>query len=354
MSSSGRVHPSEADGAAAATTAVTRVQLPIDELVEALAAKVGAMQANKAQFGARGQFDPVKAAAALRDGADELELKGCGLTSEDVPAIVSYLRCNQSLRSLKLQDNKIGDDGVVLLAGAIKSHPTLETLWLGSNPFGAIGMEALADGLVGSPVTWLVVRNNDKMGDAAARSLGRVLKDTRLATLVLISLGISDDGARALADGLAGSALQELNLSTNRLTDAGAEALVSGVRDSDSLATLVIRGNPCAEHGFSGESVLLMARFPGHASLGRAATAGAPASRLHRASEAADGLAPLLACAPDPAWRTAALLADFWRRAPTPTVELAVRMMGLTQARWPPTTTSHGLPCPPMISHDLA
>ena len=96
---------------------------------------------------------------ALRDNADckvqTLELNNCGIGAGGAKALAAFCAVSGSLTALKLGENKIGDDGAVSIASALKENTQSRLAELDLNGFGAgdmkigpRGAKALADMLV--------------------------------------------------------------------------------------------------------------------------------------------------------------------------------------------------------------
>ncbi len=58
----------------------------------------------------------------------ELNISGCGLTSEGAQCLAAGLNKNKTLESLDLRDNPIGVDGALEICNALRDHPTLQSL----------------------------------------------------------------------------------------------------------------------------------------------------------------------------------------------------------------------------------
>jgi Ran GTPase-activating protein (RanGAP) involved in mRNA processing and transport len=54
------------------------------------------------------------------------------------------LEHNRTLATLDVQNNQIGDEGLVRLAQALQVNMSLQTLKLGGNAFAAVGCRALS------------------------------------------------------------------------------------------------------------------------------------------------------------------------------------------------------------------
>lgn len=77
--------------------------------------------------------------------AKVLCMRSCGLGSFEMAAVGRNLG---DLRVLVLEANDIDDSGVLALSQALRKPNRLEELYLGSNPFGSVGMISLASAIM--------------------------------------------------------------------------------------------------------------------------------------------------------------------------------------------------------------
>jgi Ran GTPase-activating protein (RanGAP) involved in mRNA processing and transport len=72
-------------------------------------------------------------------GLSSVDLKGIGLSDDGIGLLAEALKNNTQLTVLNLECNSIGVDGSRLLAEALKRNTTLRTVLLASNDIGAEG-----------------------------------------------------------------------------------------------------------------------------------------------------------------------------------------------------------------------
>ncbi|XP_065110722.1 NACHT, LRR and PYD domains-containing protein 3-like [Paramisgurnus dabryanus] len=161
----------------------------------------------------------------------KLQLFSCGITEEGCAALASALRSNPShLRELNLSRNKPGDSGVQLLSTLGDPHCKLEKLDLFSCDITEEGCAALASGLRSNPshLRELDLRFN-KPGDSGVKMISDVLKNPhcKLKKLKLWECNFGEEGCAALASALISnpSHLRELNLNNNKPGDSGVKLL---------------------------------------------------------------------------------------------------------------------------------
>nr|XP_055061487.1 NACHT, LRR and PYD domains-containing protein 3-like [Misgurnus anguillicaudatus] len=174
-------------------------------------------------------------AAGLEDPQcqlEKLQLCDCNITEEGFAALASALRSNPShLRELNLSRNKPGDSGVKLLSAVLKDqHCKLEKLCLFSCDITEEGCAALASALRSNPshLRELDLRFN-KPGDSGVKMISDVLKNPhcKLKKLKLWECNFGEEGCAALASALISnpSHLRELNLNNNKPGDSGVKLL---------------------------------------------------------------------------------------------------------------------------------
>ena len=183
------------------------------------------------------------------------------------------------LRSLRLQRNKLGDDGAAALAQALPALTPLTELNLGNNGVGARGAEALARALGANDCLLELNLGCNPIGLAGARALGAALAvdcgvegssgDDRCASggrdgadggarrgacslerLYLPLCALSAAGATALAPALPPNRqLQALNLADNKLGPAGAASLAENLAGNEALTLLNLSSNAVGDAG---------------------------------------------------------------------------------------------------------
>ncbi|CAF0899764.1 unnamed protein product, partial [Adineta ricciae] len=180
------------------------------------------------------------------------------LSQEDIgDAHTQYLaiglRNNTTLTTMNLSRNQIMYVGAQHLADA-----TLAILDLSCNQIGAVGVQHLSEALrtnnsltvldLGS--TWL--RNkNDKIGDIGAQYLGSALQDNKTLTVLNIDYnGIKSTGAQHLAAGLRHNmALTELNFDGNPIGDVGIQYFADALMANKTLTTFSLYWNDIGKAG---------------------------------------------------------------------------------------------------------
>jgi len=168
----------------------------------------------------------VSLALALRGNnvLQDLELEGCNAGNALGDALAHALsNPDSALRTLNLQNTKLGPEGLAKFAAALAANMRLQRLSL----------------------------QHPSLGDEGAEILGACLaRNTVLTDLTLQASGVGPKGAIALADGLASSAVVSLRLSGNRLccsNDAG--TMGERLGRLPGIAQLDLQGAACASRG---------------------------------------------------------------------------------------------------------
>lgn len=154
---------------------------------------------------------------------EKLWLVSCTLSGSCGAALASVLSTSQTLTTLCLGENELGDSAVMQLCeGLTEPGCKIQTfdLWLCS--LTASCCPGLASALMGSSSLTELTLSNNKLGDSGLRLLCDGLRhpDCKVQSLYLDSIGLTDDCTADLCSALAtNEALQTLTLNCNHLTD---------------------------------------------------------------------------------------------------------------------------------------
>jgi len=176
---------------------------------------------------------------ALSNGISNLQtlyLAGCGIGTEGIKYIAASFEGQQggagcrSLRNLHLGSNKIGCNGVSVLARALLRLHDL--------------------GVCKASSFQLFLSENNISGPGA-ECLAVVLEKTGVLGYLELSINrIGSDGATALSSGLAcNKSLHYLQLEHNNIGNIGAAALATAIRHNTALRCLDIQSCEIGEHG---------------------------------------------------------------------------------------------------------
>eukprot|EP01097_Dermamoeba_algensis_P000732 TRINITY_DN1260_c0_g1_i5.p1 TRINITY_DN1260_c0_g1~~TRINITY_DN1260_c0_g1_i5.p1 ORF type:complete len:165 (-),score=57.39 TRINITY_DN1260_c0_g1_i5:176-670(-) len=132
------------------------------------------------------------------------------------------------------------------LAESLPNLPNLKSLHLNNNKLGDKGVKILLDALAAAPNVIPVLHlSQNRIGDAGAADIGAFLKSNKTAVSVhLANNDIGDAGAEAIASGLADNGtVEELDLTSNSIGNQGALALHGLLKGNKTIQTVNLSGN---------------------------------------------------------------------------------------------------------------
>jgi hypothetical protein len=200
-----------------------------------------------------------------------------GVTAADCAVMAHIFHSSGALvnlTTLDLRENKIGDAGMVSLAGALSrgALANIESLNLHSNKIGDAGMAALANALSSGALGNLqeLIIGVNKIGDGGMAALVGALVSGALDNLQALSLvrnQIGDRGMKAFAGALSSGVLDKLtylSLDSNDIGDAGMAALAgaisSGALPGCMWMSISVCGNPANQEALQAVEELLKRR----------------------------------------------------------------------------------------------
>lgn len=166
-----------------------------------------------------GAAEALGRALACNTGLKVLDLSTCGINDAGFRFIASGLEKNSVLEKLEMRDNHdLANTSALVLGRALGSNSSLKTLALSNCDIGAVGAEAVFEGLQNHccALTKLSISYNN-IGDAGAEALGHALAyNTSLRAITMEKCGIESAGMMAIANGLKkNSTLEELYIGNN-------------------------------------------------------------------------------------------------------------------------------------------
>lgn len=208
-------------------------------------------------------------ADTLRDDThvEALWLKRNKVGVAGAKALAECLRANRTLRVLDLDETALGDDGFAAICDALAENGTVRHLYARGNGLGPASGAALAKCLRGRsernlPGLRSVFLGSNRLGDEGVAAIAGALPfATDLRRLVLASNRIEAAGMRALAAAPLVPSLEVVDLGIevttadlgelpNRITDEGVDAVLEFLRNQQNLRSLAI-----AHNRFSRESL---------------------------------------------------------------------------------------------------
>lgn len=152
-----------------------------------------------------------------------LSFSRCNLGATAAAIIARIILTQPKLQKIYLDDNDLGDYGVIIICEAIeKSCNTLRVLDLSGNAITAISAVAAGRVLAKNMLFDLMMDGNLLNNDGVEQLLCSLPRNTNLSSLSLSGCAIYPAGAKSIANATEGnSGLIELDLSNNPLGDAG-------------------------------------------------------------------------------------------------------------------------------------
>jgi Ran GTPase-activating protein (RanGAP) involved in mRNA processing and transport len=195
------------------------------------------------------------------DRATVLNLQNSRIGEAGLKVLAEGLKVNTTLTTLDLSSNNLKDSGAMTLAELLQITTSLTTVHLADNQIGDMGTAALnvviasrgnlqisgVDGAERFSSALAAVRRNvttsldlqdSQVGNAGAVALGEGLKvNTSLTSIDLQDNKIGDTGAAALAKGLMfNTSLARIDLSSNVLGNIGAKAMATVLTGLTAIA----------------------------------------------------------------------------------------------------------------------
>ena len=184
---------------------------------------------------------------------EELILRNNRIGNVGSQAIGKALGINRSIQVIDLSMNVVGDGGAFHIGNGLAENGTLTTLLLGRNQIGDFGCMTIGHALDADTLCRLEVLHlsRNRIGDVSCRALGNSLVSNRyLMILKLDRKSMEDDGGNALGRALRENrALLELWLEHNAISDAGGAAIGQGLARNPRLRKLWLGNNRIGDMG---------------------------------------------------------------------------------------------------------
>lgn len=214
------------------------------------------------------------------DVSKAIKLNQNYLREDALEFISEGLFFSSNISEINLEENKINDNGILILSHALKSnHINLITLGLSYNVISDVGVKYISDALkINKSIKTLGLYNNN-IGNLGVGYLGDMLKynntiesinlskniflydglklliegiivNRKLKTIGLEFLNIYDDGAILIRELLINNNIIEgINISNNQICDEGFCSLVDGIMINTKLNKFSIRRNHISDIG---------------------------------------------------------------------------------------------------------
>ncbi|CAF1650895.1 unnamed protein product, partial [Rotaria magnacalcarata] len=152
---------------------------------------------------------------------------------------------NQTLATLLIAMNDIGDQGAKYLAEALLFNKTLTTMTVACNQIGNEGAQHLAEALKNNQtLTTLELMSNEIDFDGVSYFCEALRTNQTLGKLSLQANHVGDLGAEYLAEALLmNQTLTELNLGCNKISNQGAQYFADALKMNMTLNVLDLHSN---------------------------------------------------------------------------------------------------------------
>ncbi|KAF1791777.1 Leucine-rich repeat domain, L domain-like [Phytophthora cactorum] len=173
----------------------------------------------------------------------DLELKSLGV--DGATAIAELLKTNQSLTTVSLSRNQIGDEGVEKLAMGVKELNVTEVGISGT------GLDHLAMLVEKESCSLSTIQLSfNALESATSTFFDALAKNKSVTKLQLKECKLNDQHVAALSAALKqNTALIEIDLSDNELTQSSCASLAEGLRENKTLKILRINNNKSQDDG---------------------------------------------------------------------------------------------------------
>ena len=162
-----------------------------------------------------------------------LDMRGNGLTTQDVSAMSDMMIC---LEELFISNNRLGYHGAELLSEGITNTKTLRVLHISNNNLGDDGAELI---LLSEGIKTLRVLNisNNNLDDRGAELLSEGIKTLRVLNISNNNLG--DHGAKSLSEGITNTkTLRVFDITINNIGPSGTTAIANALSNNTTLEEL--------------------------------------------------------------------------------------------------------------------
>jgi Ran GTPase-activating protein (RanGAP) involved in mRNA processing and transport len=177
-------------------------------------------------------------------------LLGTNAIGDEGAKLVADLIRYGHLKTVYLGCNMIGSEGVKTITQALAQNQKVEALWLKRNPIGADGWRYLAQMLEqNTTLRTLDLVNTSPNSQSMLELLEVVKTHPSLEYLYLSGNGLDAQEASALSDCLVQSSLKGIYLSVNHLENDGAATLARGLERNNHLQHLGVASNGINDEG---------------------------------------------------------------------------------------------------------
>ncbi|XP_065901640.1 protein NLRC3-like isoform X3 [Dysidea avara] len=169
----------------------------------------------------------------------ELKINECDITLTGARSLAAGLLVNNSVKILNMSFNKINDNGIAAIAGAL-SNSQISELDVSGCGITLTEARSLAAGLLINSVRILKVSFNT-IGDDGITAIAATLSNSQISELFVIRCGITLTGARSLAVGLlVNNSIRRLYIWGNPITVKGARLILQSAVENRVCQEVVL------------------------------------------------------------------------------------------------------------------
>ena len=208
-----------------------------------------------------------------------LDIENNNIGNAGMIDIARLLQENCFITSLSVAENNLGQSGAALLGKVLKDTSTLLSINFSGNKLSEKESDKIAEGIAANDTVKTLNLCHNEFRCTAGKNIGKAIevncaleeldlswnhlrmegaigiangmsKNNTITTLHLAFNGFADDGAAAMGKALENNdTLTYLDLSYNRISDKGAKAVARGLAENQALCVLKIGYNPITSDG---------------------------------------------------------------------------------------------------------
>jgi len=196
------------------------------------------------RIGAQGAIEFAEA-LKMNTTIQELNLRHNNIGNNGCIALADSLKINKTLKKINLVSNYIGNEGCIALANALKINKTIKIVYFRGNKIGLEGCVELAKALTINKTIQEINFPQNEIGSNGCKILADALKINK--TIKTINLGtneIGDEGADALANVLKiNTTIQNMFLCCNYINAKGAIAIANALKINSGIQKIDLSEN---------------------------------------------------------------------------------------------------------------
>lgn len=188
-----------------------------------------------------------------------IDLRSSSIGDPGAIAIANLLQKNTTISNINLYGNNIGDDGVVAIAEALEKNTAVTNINLQLNKIKTKGAIAFAKTIeINQSITSLDFYHN-KIGAEGVKHIARALtKNISIRSLNLGGYIINEENIKSLADALEkNETITYIDINWNKIGNEGAKALARALSKNQTITYIDFIKNDIKEEGYEALLVVL-------------------------------------------------------------------------------------------------